>query len=108
MEESTIRHTIESEDITPSDDDETQLTDAIEKKIDDAVHVSDFLHPAGILPHQAGKDIAWEELSVVRMAAKIKVCACLCQLGQLRRLVVNHKNWKRLVQSGKQFGFVTA
>ncbi len=40
----------------------------------------------------------------MRMAAKIKVCACLCQLGQLRRLVVNHKNWKRLVQSGKQFG----
>lgn len=38
------------------------------------------------------------------MAAKIKVCACLCQLGQLRRLVVNHKNWKRLVQSCKQFG----
>ena len=33
--ESKIRHTIESEDITPSDDDETQLTDAIEKKIDE-------------------------------------------------------------------------
>ena len=30
-----IRHTIESENITPSDDDETQLTDAIEKKIDE-------------------------------------------------------------------------
>ena len=30
-----IRHTIESENITPSDDDETQLTYAIEKKIDE-------------------------------------------------------------------------
>ena len=38
------------------------------------------------------------------MTAKVKVCACLCQLGQLRRLVVDHKNRQRLVQSGKQLG----
>lgn len=35
--EAKIRHTIESENITPSDDDETQLTDAIENKIKSAV-----------------------------------------------------------------------
>ena len=32
------------------------------------------------------------------------VGAGLSPPGPLRRLVVNHKNWKRLVQSGKQFG----
>ena len=45
---------------------------------------------AGIFPADPGRDIAGEELTVVRMAGEDEIGICGCELGKLGWLVVDH------------------